>query len=192
MSLIPDSHWCPVRDGDAAARALYRRHYSCRSYRDYRRQKKIVGPGEYVLMITADESALFCWKRFIDGSGQRGVCCSIFRNEGPCLSSALIREACDIAWRRWPGARLYTYVNRRKVQSRNPGYCFQCASWRRAGRTKGGLLVFEILPQVLMDTGPGGPAQDCDDAVERRAAEGRRSHLKKWCNGRRESGRPGG
>jgi hypothetical protein len=45
-------------------------------------------------------------------AGQRGVNCAVFRNESSVLSSELIREACGLAWTRWPGERLYTYVRR--------------------------------------------------------------------------------
>ena len=33
------------------------------------------------------------------------------------------------------------------TRSRNPGYCFQKAGWRRCGVTKGGLLIFEKVMQ---------------------------------------------
>jgi hypothetical protein len=42
----------------------------------------------------------------------------------------------SIAWQRWPGERLYTYVNPRKVKSENPGYCFKVAGWTTCGTTK--------------------------------------------------------
>ena len=70
---------------------------------------------------------------------------TVFRNEGPLLSSDLIREACGIAWERWPGERLFTHVNPSKVQSTNPGYCFLRAGWRRCGKTKGGLVILEYF-----------------------------------------------
>jgi hypothetical protein len=76
-----------------------------------------------------------------------GVNCAIFRNEGAGQSSLLIRAAMEIAWHRWPGARLYTYVNPRRVRSANPGYCFKAAGWRLCGITKTRrLLVLEALP----------------------------------------------
>jgi hypothetical protein len=79
--------------------------------------------------------------------GQRGVMCSVFRNEGAHRSSDLIREACELAWQRWPGARLFTYVADAKVRSTNPGYCFQVAGWRKCGRNKDGrLTILELLP----------------------------------------------
>lgn len=41
--------------------------------------------------------------------------------------------------------RHYTYVDRKKVASKNPGYCFIAAGWRRCGTTAGGLLVLERI-----------------------------------------------
>jgi hypothetical protein len=59
----------------------------------------------------------------------------------------LIQEATQLAWQRWPGQRLYTYVNPRKVRSTNPGCCFLKAGWRRCGVTKHNkLLILELLP----------------------------------------------
>jgi hypothetical protein len=74
------------------------------------------------------------------------VNCSVFRNESAFLSSRPIEEGCDLAWRRWPGARLYTYEHPFKSCSTNPGYCFLVAGWRRCGLTKGGLVIPENLP----------------------------------------------
>jgi hypothetical protein len=78
---------------------------------------------------------------------QVGVNCAVFRNETSIRSSDLIREAEALAWQKWPGARLYTYVNPRQVRSVIPGYCFRRAGWRRCGVTKRRqLLIFERLP----------------------------------------------
>ena len=99
-----DTHyWWPCKDGDADARRLYRRHYSCHKYKDGRNPKKIVGPGEYMMLITKTADALFVWRKFIDKSGQTGVNCAVFRNEGDLKSSGLIKEAVDLAHSRWPG-----------------------------------------------------------------------------------------
>jgi hypothetical protein len=97
-------------------------------------------------MLTADALALFVWRKFIC-EGQAGVNCAVFRNEGPTLSSDLIGQACEIAWRRWPGERLYTFVNPRRVRSTNPGYCFIRNGWRPCGVTKWNKLkILERLP----------------------------------------------
>jgi hypothetical protein len=78
--------------------------------------------------------------------GQSGVCCSIFRREGGPRASVLVTEAMAVAWKRWPGERLYTYVNPKKVRSSNPGCCFKKCGWRVCGRTKGGLVILEVKP----------------------------------------------
>jgi hypothetical protein len=94
--------------------------------------------------MTPDSRAIFVWRRFIPDDGQQGVNCAVFRNEGyPVLSSVLIREACELAWQRWPGERLYTYVNPRRIKSTNPGCCFKAAGWKRCGVSKGGLVILE-------------------------------------------------
>lgn len=135
--------WQEFRDGHPAAIALYERHYSARSMA---KRELICGPGEKLILLTGEKDALFAWRKFIDDSGQQGINCAVFRNEGWQLSSELIREACAIAWKRWPGARLYTYVDATQVRSPNPGACFQIAGWRKCGTTKAGLLIFERFP----------------------------------------------
>jgi len=147
---IVDCYWLPVKDGDPRAFALYRRHYSFRNYADGRRRNwsnpgrmLFVGPGEKMVLMTVQCDALFAWRKFIDDSGQVGVNCAVFRNESDILSSALILEAEQHAWRRWPGERLYTYVNPSAIRSINPGYCYKMAGWCACGVTKGGLVVLE-------------------------------------------------
>ena len=72
----------------------------------------------------------------MDDSGQTGVNCAFFRNEGAGLSSSLILAAERIADRRWSDQRHYTYVDPEAVGSANPGYCFKVAGWRFVGVTK--------------------------------------------------------
>jgi hypothetical protein len=143
MILIPEFNWLPIKDGDPRAFALYRNHYTFNDYKDrrrsntaYRNRYLICGPGEKILLLTQNADALFGWRKFIDRSGQRGVNCAVFRNEGPLLSSMLILEAEELARRRWGDVRFYTYVNPHMVQSANPGYCFIAAGWNRCGLTK--------------------------------------------------------
>ena len=49
--------------------------------------------------------------------GETGVNCAVFRNEGPVRSSELIMAADAVAWLRWPGERLYTYVDCRRCDA---------------------------------------------------------------------------
>lgn len=139
--------WFECKDGDPAVRAMYDRHYSRKRYRDGRDSKLFVGPGEKLVLMTEKCDAIWVWRRFKDASGQQGVNCSVFRNESDWLSSALIIDAENAAWKRWPGERLYTYVDPKKVQSKNPGYCYLKSGWRKCGITKWNkLLILERLP----------------------------------------------
>jgi hypothetical protein len=141
-----DKYWHGSKDGDKNALTLYNRHYSARRYKDGRVRKLFCGPGEKMVLLTGNNDALFVWRKFIDDSGQTGIYCAVFRNESGVLSSVLILEAMEHAWKRWPQERLYTYVNPRKIRSTNPGYCFLRAGWKKCGHTKGGLIVLEAMP----------------------------------------------
>lgn len=138
-------NWVMTRDGDPAALALFRRHYSKYNYKDGRRPTLFVGPGEKLVLLTKNKKGLFVWRKFIDDSGQTGVNCAVFRNEkSGIISSELIREAEEIAARRWPGCRVYTYVNPEAIKSRNPGFCYKVAGWKFCGITKKRkYLIFE-------------------------------------------------
>lgn len=154
MERIVDCHWLPAKDGDPRAFALYKRHYTYRDYADGRRRnwsnpnrQLFVGPGEKMVLMTVNCDALFVWRKFISDDGQHGVNCAVFRNESDVLSSTLILEAEQHAAQRWPGERLYTYVNPRAIRSANPGYCFVRAGWRKCGRSKRGLIILEKRAQ---------------------------------------------
>jgi len=152
MSVIAEAFgatWLPIRDADPRGLALYRRHYSAAPRRNWSLSRAFAGNGEKLVLLTPDCRALFVWRfQMVTDTipPQHGVNCAVFRNEGPRLSSDLICEAATLAWQRWPGERLYTFVNAAKVRSSNPGYCFLMAGWARCGVSKGGLLILELLP----------------------------------------------
>jgi hypothetical protein len=158
--------WRSVRDGDPVGLALYERHYSARRYQDGRSRRLFVGPGEKLVLVTDDRRALFVWRRFRSRDDQTGVNCAVFRNEGAGRSSDLIVEAMSIAWRRWPGARLYTYVDPTAIRSSNPGYCFLRAGWTRVGTTAGGHGRRRL---VILAAAPRDPSRPSTH-VERRPA----------------------
>lgn len=119
-------------------------------------------------LMTADARALWVWQYMpveYRKDGLSGVYCAIFRNEGPCRSSELIREAEGLAWARWPGERLFTFVDPRKVASAVPGWCFLRARWKRTGSTQRGLLVFEKRPSL--GTVRGVACRRCGDVTTR-------------------------
>lgn len=158
MQLLPLDVWVRLKDGDRDAFQLFKGHYSYRVYADGRRddptnrnRRLFCGPGDKMVLLTPDAKALFVWRKFIDDSGQQGVNNAIFRNTGPQLSSVLILEAEKHAWERWPGERLYTYVDAAKTAKRRgkhnlPGHCYRIAGWRECGETKSGKLILEKTP----------------------------------------------
>ena len=131
--------------------SIFRRHYTAR--KKIGKVFQFVGPGEKMVLITPDAKALFVWRKFISDAGETGVNCAVFRNEGSSegISSDLIRAAKEWAWRRWPGERLYTYVDAAKVRhKRDPGRCFRKAGFRLCDyRTRDGKLVYESFPHVV-------------------------------------------
>jgi hypothetical protein len=147
--------WLLSADCDPAAYQIMRRHYSFHDYADGRRHRlsnpnrySFVGPGEKMVLVTPTYDALFVWRKFIDDSGQTGVNCAVFHNESKRRASEMILAAEEIAWRRWPGLRLYTYVDGAKIafRGRAPGWCFRKAGWSECGSTKKGLIILEKIP----------------------------------------------
>lgn len=139
------SPWLLIHDGNPTAMGLFLRHYSASRTR---KLYQFIGPGGKMALLTPDALALFAWRRFISDAGETGVNCAVFRNEGSSAgrSSDLIRAACVLAWERWPGERLYTYVDAAEVRhKRDPGRCFLRAGFRYCGQTASGKLILERL-----------------------------------------------
>jgi len=149
MKIPADPVWWLTKDGDATCLQLFERHYSAYHYRDGRIRKLFAGPGQKIVLRTMAGDAMFVWRKFIDASGQRGINCSVFRNESQWQSSELIRQADRVADFAWPGERHYTYVRAEAIRSANPGFCYLKAGWRRCGFTKGGLIILERSPTEI-------------------------------------------
>jgi hypothetical protein len=135
-------NWLGVKDGDPRPVGLFHRHYSCRDTHVDHVRYGFSGKGESMVLLTVDCLALWCWREVVG----EGTYCSVFHNEGPLLSSELVREADELAWYRWPGQRHYTHVDGSQVHG--DGKCFKAAGWRKLkGRTKkNGLITLEIWP----------------------------------------------
>jgi hypothetical protein len=119
------------------------RHYSRRTVGS----PQFMPPGETVVLLSQAADAVFGWWRphpdsgIVAMNGLDGWTCTIFRNEGPLQSSALILAAEDALLAKGvtigPDG-LITYVWDKKIKSVNPGYCFKCAGWRVTGRSADG------------------------------------------------------
>ncbi len=135
------THWIRIAKCDPRAAALADRHYSRRT----RGSPQFMPPGQTVVLITLAGDAVFGWWRPHPASGLRqmngldGWTCTIFRNEGPFLSSDLILDA-ETALEEYgcgPDG-LLTYVWDRRIRSSNPGCCFKAAGWHQRGRSADG------------------------------------------------------
>lgn len=154
-------NWYGVTKFDHRVVALYSRHYSSvkggKSVRDWL-EHGITPPGESITLLTPEGGALFVWlKQNARDDGQTGVNCAVFRNEVPdrYLSSALILEAEQLAWDKWPGERLFTYVDPKSVKG--DGACFKRAGWKKMKtRSKGGLIILEKLPELATNGAGAG------------------------------------
>jgi hypothetical protein len=139
LSIVTSDGWEIVRKFDERAVWLADRHYNRRK----RGSNQFMPPGETLVLVTGDSLALFGWWRPAPSSGipsmngLDGWTCTIFRNEGPKLSSSLVLAAETIlaAYKQCGPDGMLTYVWDNRVQSANPGYCFKCAGWRAVGRS---------------------------------------------------------
>lgn len=133
------------------------RHYSRQTVGD----RQFMPPGRAIVIRNAEGTLVFGWnwqypeKR---KDRQEGYCCSIFRNESGRLSSEVILEAEKIAFEKWGGQRMFTYVNPAKLGIRKrrgaeycpypPGRCFYEAGWHFVGISPGGLHLLAKEPSV--------------------------------------------
>jgi hypothetical protein len=106
--------------------------------------------GQNLVFVTADSLAVWVTFRPTPGKATRpdkldAWECAMFRNDGPELSSDLIREACNLSralWGQYPRDGLITYVKPSAVKTTIPGYCYRRAGWRRVGFSSDGKPMF--------------------------------------------------
>ena len=136
---------------DPLAREIADRHYN--------RQKvgspQFVPPGRCVVLLSKDHDAVWVtswpYAQYVKHAWPGAWVNSLFRNEGKELSSQLIREAVAVTRSIWhpPENGLITFVDAGKVESSNPGYCYQMAGFEKVGKTKGGLIALQMLPELM-------------------------------------------
>jgi len=106
------------------------RHYS----RQNAGAREFMGNGKTLVLRDSAGQVVFGWLwQQGRNDGQEGYNCTIFRNESSRLSSDIILEAEEAAVKRWGPRRAFTFINEQRVRSPNPGYCFKCAGWKKAG-----------------------------------------------------------
>ena len=149
---MTDMLWQMSHRADPRARELADRHYN--------RQKvgapQFVPPGRCLVLFTETPAGSSFWvtswpfAQYVKHAWAGAWVCSAFRNESPLRSSELIRAAVAATRAHFgapPELGMVTFVNAKKVRpKRDPGWCFIKAGFSPCGRTKGGLLAFQMRP----------------------------------------------
>lgn len=153
-----DGHWRRVLRSDGRARALVDGEHRADGQPHYSRQTpgaaEFMANGRTLVLLTDDGLAVWGVIENMDPAGGRRWRCSMFRNEGPVLSSELVREATARTYEYWkrhyggaPSVPLTTEVDPAKTRrKRDPGRCFRRAGWSVFGMVRG-LVVLQAPPQ---------------------------------------------
>lgn len=138
--------------------------------RHYNRQS--IGAAQFVppgacLVLEAEGPALWVtsWPKaeFVQHEWAGAWMNSTFRREGGARASDLILAAVAATRWQWPDVPelgMVTFVDPTKVESENPGYCYLAAGFKKVGRTKGGLLAFQLLAGDMPEAMPPLGAQE--------------------------------
>lgn len=157
------THWVRSHRADPEVVPLADRHYN--------RQKigapQFAPPGRCLVLKTRAVDAFWItsypFAQYVKHAWAGAWVCSAFRNEGPILSSELIREAVAVSRWEWstPELGMITFVDTKKTRKkRDPGYCYLKAGFKNVGFTKGGLVALQMLPEDMPE-----PMWHCDALI---------------------------
>jgi hypothetical protein len=152
-------HWQRSWKADPVARALADLHYN----RHKVGAPQFVPPGRALVLRTPPGTAFWItswpFAEYVRHAWAGAWVNSAFRNEGSGhLSSVLIREAVAATRAHWPQVPelgIVTFVDAKKVRhKRDPGRCYLKAGFKLVGKTKSGLLAFQMLPAEMPEPVP--------------------------------------
>lgn len=155
---------------DPIAKQIADRHYN----RQNPNSPNFVPPGRCLVLLSVNHDAFWVtsypFKEYVLHAWGGAFVCSAFRNEGPTLSSDLIRSACSATAATWdiPPLGMITFIDTKKVRKkRDWGRCYRKAGFRDAicpihsgespdcaacaSRTKSGLVALQLLPDDFPD-----------------------------------------
>lgn len=150
--------WHLSHRADPLAKRLADRHYN--------RQKpwtpQFAPPGSCLVLLSDCRRAFWItsapYARYVKHAWPGAWVCSAFRSEGAGVASELIREAVAATRAFYgdpPALGIVTFINTEKVRSipcrGEPtwGRTYVKAGFRPVGKTKGGLLAFQMLPNEM-------------------------------------------
>lgn len=147
------TYWVKSNRADKEVVPLADRHYN--------RQKigspQFAPPGRCLVLKKPELDAFWItswpYAEYVKHAWAGAWVCSAFRNESSILSSILIREAVSLTigfYKDIPELGMITFVDSKKViQKRHPGYCYLKAGFTNVGKTKGGLIALQLLPENM-------------------------------------------
>lgn len=177
--------WHLANRFDPAGALLADRHYT----RQTIGSPQFMPSGKTVVLVTETGDAVWgtSWQISADGTVMavhawpNAWVCSIFRNEGPYLSSELIREAMAATRAEWgdpPSDGMVTFVDASKVKhKRDPGRCFLKAGFKNVGTTGSGKVALRIEPSAMPEAEHAMGAGLQLFAPEARTAKRRRTYI---------------
>lgn len=152
--------WQKSNRADPRARELADRHYN--------RQKpgtpQFVPPGRCCVFYAETSTGKAFWitsypyAQYVKHQWAGAWICSAFRNEGAGIASEMIRQAVAATRAELgepPPLGMITFVDTKKVKptmvhgKRTWGRTYQLAGFRPVGKTKGGLLALQLLPEDM-------------------------------------------
>ena len=151
---------------DPAARVLADRHYN--------RQKigspQFVPPGSCLVLVSDCGRAFWVTSaplaEFVQHAWPGAWMCSAFRSEGAGIASQLIREAVAATLDYYgepPALGMVTFIDPDEVKptmvrgTPTWGWTWIKAGFREVGKTQGGLLAFQLLPDGMPEPEPARP-----------------------------------
>jgi len=143
--------WTKTTKFDPRAASLADRHYT----RQTVGSPQFMPSGRTIVLLTEDGLAVWgtSWQvgdgvLWATHDWPRAWICSIFRNEGPTLSSLLVEQAVAASRAVWgdpPEQGFVTFVDAAKVRAkRDPGRCFLRAGWQNVGQTRSGKVALQL------------------------------------------------
>lgn len=146
-------NWRISNRADKDAVPIADRHYN----RQHPGSPQFVPPGRCLVLLSKNKDALWVsswpFAEYVKHAWAGAWMCSCFRNEGPTLSSELIKEAVAITrwyWGNPPPLGMVTFVDPEHVRKkRDFGRCYRKAGFKPCGQTKGKLLALQLLPSEM-------------------------------------------
>jgi len=152
--------WQFSNRADTKAREIADRHYN--------RQKpgtpQFVPPGRCLVLYASTETGKALWvtswpfAEYVKHAWPGAWVCSAFRNEGAGLASDMIKDAVAATksfYGEPPPLGMITFIDTKKVKPTmvhgKPtwGRTYELAGFKPVGKTKGGLLAFQMLPEDM-------------------------------------------